>query len=78
MLQWVHRRNKPTPTGTHVHHNSFKTMSLTRWEVKMVITLGEGSHPRKWIPDAVCDGLKKEVGEDVTDWEWVHIEDVTI
>jgi hypothetical protein len=43
---------------------------MALWKVEMIINLEEGSHPRKWIPDSINEGLDKNKGEDVLNWEW--------
>lgn len=43
---------------------------MTQYRVTFDITLNSG-HPRKWVPDAVSQGL--EPGEDVTDWQFVEL-----
>lgn len=40
------------------------------WKVELLVNLEEGCHPRKWIPDAVGEGLNKDKGEDVLNWEY--------
>lgn len=33
----------------------------------------DSSHPRKWVPDAVCEAL--EAGEDALSWEFEELVD---
>lgn len=38
-----------------------------RYRISFEITLNDNAgHPRKWVPDAVCQGL--EEGEDIYSW----------
>lgn len=40
---------------------------MKRYRITFDIELNDNTaHPRKWVPDAVCENL--EAGEDVTDW----------
>ena len=41
------------------------------YRVSFEITLNSG-HPRKWIPDAVFQGL--EEGEDIDNWNFEEVE----
>jgi len=43
----------------------------TTYRVSFDIVLNEG-HPRKWVPDAICQGL--ENGEDIFNWDFQEIE----
>jgi hypothetical protein len=47
-------------------------MATTRWKVTLVLDLDEGSHPRKFIPEAVMMGLH-EMEEDLIDYEFEEV-----
>lgn len=45
---------------------------MKRYRITFDIELNDDAgHPRKWVPDAVCQGL--ETGEDITDWTFVEL-----
>lgn len=45
---------------------------MKRYRITFEIELNdEAGHPRKWVPDAVCQGLEK--GEDVLNWEFEEL-----
>jgi hypothetical protein len=46
-------------------------MSIQRWKVTLVLDIEEGSHPRKFIPEAVNMGLND--GEDLVDYEFEEV-----
>lgn len=48
-------------------------MSTTRWKVTLVLDLEEGSHPRKFVPEAVNMGLNET--EDLIDYEFEEVAD---
>ena len=47
---------------------------MKRYRITFEIELNEeAGHPRKWVPDAVCQGL--EPGEDILDWKFEELVD---
>lgn len=46
-------------------------MKTNRWKVTLVLDLEEGSHPRKFIPEAVAMDLNDE--EDLVDYEFEKV-----
>jgi hypothetical protein len=45
---------------------------MTRWKVTLIVDVEPDSHPRKFIPEAVKEGLNE--GEDLVDYEFVEVE----
>lgn len=50
-------------------------MALVTYKVSFEVTL-EGSHPRKWIPDTIQQGL--ENGETAGNWEFEEVEEKAV
>lgn len=50
-------------------------MSTTRWKVTLVLDLEEGSHPRKFVPEAISMGLRLHDAEDLIDYEFEEVAD---
>lgn len=48
-------------------------MSTKRWKVTLVMDVEEGSHPRKFVPEAVNMGLSEI--EDLVDYEFEEVSD---
>ena len=47
---------------------------MKRYQVTFTIELNDDAgHPRKWVPDAVYQGLEKD--EDALDWEWEELDE---
>jgi hypothetical protein len=46
-------------------------MSTKRWKVTLILDIDEGSHPRKFIPEAVTMGLNEN--EDLVDYEFEEV-----
>lgn len=49
-------------------------MSLTKYRVTIDLLIAEG-HPRKWVADAIAEGLDSSQGEDILNVEVVELED---
>ena len=53
-------------------------MALVTYKVSFEVTL-EGSHPRKWIPDTIQQGLETgETGETAGNWEFEEVEEKVV
>ena len=47
---------------------------MKRYRITFEIELNdEAGHPRKWVPEAVCQGL--EPGEDILEWQFEELVD---
>lgn len=47
---------------------------MKRYRITFEIELDdEASHPHKWVPDAIIEGLRPN--EDVLNWEYKELED---
>ena len=46
-------------------------MTTQRWKVTLILDIEEGSHPRKFVPEAVDMGLNDD--EDLVDYEFEEV-----
>jgi hypothetical protein len=46
-------------------------MNNKRWKVTLLLDIEEGSHPRKFVPEAVSMGLNE--GEDLFDYKFEEV-----
>jgi hypothetical protein len=49
-------------------------MATKTWVIKLEIELDENSHPRKFVPDAICECLDLNGGEDINEIEYVCLD----
>ena len=43
---------------------------MKTYQVTLTITLQDDSHPRKWVPEAICDNLDFDKGEDLHNYDF--------
>lgn len=44
------------------------------WVVKLEIMIDANSHPRKFIPETISEALNFEMGEDLTHYEFICLD----
>ena len=50
-------------------------MATKTWKVTLILEVKEGSHPRKWIPDAIQECLDYDNDEDCLEYHYEVMDD---